>query len=238
MGAVLFAVFAAGCGSTRASSPTTSTSSPTTVVTTARTTTEDTTTHAAAHAAKPAPMLRVGAYNLASGVGGYKARLEYIFGAVEHASSLAPLPVSGRAVLASCQVNPSADAVIPVSYTLTNTTPQFSTPATLTINDLTPGVASGDAVVGGGAICGRVDIPLLGVHWDMIGSGQSVSGDLFVIVPNYFSPAKPSGDPALLTQVCIGMQVGYGTQGLPILDPVPFSDLSKQVFSLKPGGRC
>ena len=234
---VLVVALMTGCGSKRASRETTSNSSPTTVVT-ARTATEATTTRAAVPAAKPAPMLRVDAYNLASGVGGYKARLEYRFGAVEHASSLAPLPVSGRTALASCQVNPAADAVIPVSYTLTNTTPGFSTPATLTIRELGGVSASGDAVVGGGGVCGRVDIPLLAVHWDQIGSGQSVSDDLFLVVPNYFSPAKPSGDPALLTQECIGIQVGYGTQGYPILDPVPFSDLSKQVFSLKPGGSC
>lgn len=235
----------AGCGasstvqSAHTSSPTTTAAPSTAPVLNAPTPA----TTAAAARPQPPRTINSGSYNLASGYGGYKAKLTWQVGAPEHISALAPLPVSGRSSLAACQVNSSTDAAVPFWYTLSNTTPKFPSPVTLWVRqDLNTGAFNllGDDVVGGSGVCGNpaAQSPLTAVSWGNIDPDQDVNWDLFIILQNYYLPSKPSGDLNALKQACIMLQVGFGSNGETILDPKPFSDLSKQVFSLNAGGVC
>jgi hypothetical protein len=129
-----------------------------------------------------------------------------------HATAIPPLPYSHRTTL-SCTLNPSSDAVIPVAYTVTNTTRGFPTAAMLTwsVENFAPETRQRDTE---------------GYHLDFsdycspsssatttglqANPNVPIHGDFFVFVPNFYSPAQRGGDKGMAAGMCFNFQLAFG----------------------------
>lgn len=166
--------------------------------------------------------------------GGYRAKLTLTSYPVARPGAVPSLPFSGRSELAACQVNPETDAVVPLAFTLTNSTQNFSPPAHVGIGHLpNAGFALfSDYSDDRGSGCGNASDQLVDASWSSVPTGSSVSGDVFVIVYNYFTPNLPNGDTDQLEQSCVVANVTLANDGLGgLADGNP--DL---VMPLMPGG--
>jgi hypothetical protein len=139
----------------------------------------------------------------------YSASAVIVAYPLEHADALPALPFSDRTALADCTVNTETDAVIPMSVTMTNTTPGFS--AVLQLN-MTVGsnysYGYGSSIEGdlsfsdGSSACdgtnSREDGYVYSVIWSTPTPPQGrVTSDFFLVLHGYYTPAHPSGDPGL-----------------------------------------
>jgi hypothetical protein len=146
---------------------------------------------------------------------GYSASAAVNVYQAAHADALPALPFSNRSTLASCSVNSETDGIIPVSYTVTNTTKSFSMQLGLQVNpnesdegDLARTISADVMFSGNTPSCTSLGdgstTTMFGVTFnDPIAPQASADGDLFVIVPGYYSPAHPNGNPAMLDAVTL-----------------------------------
>ena len=147
---------------------------------------------------------------------GYTATLTLVAYRVAHAESLPALPISGRQSLAACQSNADTDAVVPFSYSLTNTTTNFSAPLTLDIHQASSSVLFADVEYGDGTttcVNGNED-NLLAATWSPLSAGASGSGDFYLVLYDYYSPSHPKGDAARLKGACVVANVKRVGDGL------------------------
>jgi len=157
---------------------------------------------------------------------GYKYSGSFSDGNPVHAADAPQLPgVDAADLFANCNVDSQTDAVIPISVTLTDDTPGFTTSlqfamwmASLTEPELDVG-----AMLSNGPQCVQM-------AWDNEGSGswnvewpsqftdgQGVQLDAYVIIPNYYSPANPNGSTTAFAaaNVQIGGVLPWGALGVP-----------------------
>jgi len=135
------------------------------------------------------------------------------------ADALPPLPYSGRGLIVSCSVNSQTDAVIPVGFSITNTTPQFTEPLAIRFHlgadfeDHNRDVEGDDQFADGSTECGGLVAPygLYDGGWT-VPPNQTVQGSFYVILHNYFGPSHPAGDPTY-DGLTIDAQFFVGEQG-------------------------
>jgi hypothetical protein len=127
-------------------------------------------------------------------------------GSVQH---LTPgLSIYGLAAGSVCQVNPTTDGVIPARFTMVNHTANF--PLNGAIQNISLGNVSRNA---GGFLQVEVGYTTpecitdrMTISSGTLAPGLSVRANMFFILAGYYSPAYPSGNPAMLkqAQVIIG----------------------------------
>jgi len=142
---------------------------------------------------------------------GSTASVEIKRGSLEHAGSQ---QIGGDSLGSSCPVNDQTDAVIPFSYTVTNTTSSFSI-ATDFAGLFVKGVAltnltlQAEDVVGTHTQCTDVTSGWLDVYDASLPPGQSATTDGFFIIGSYYSPSNPGGDIADMNGVTLTL-LNYG----------------------------
>ena len=120
------------------------------------------------------------------------------------------LSSGGNTLGSSCPFNSETDAVIPFVLNVHNTTSSFSlTSAWEVIVTATAPAADGEALdllvegdgqpqcAGAGQVSGS---PITNFRFNQQ-PGQSTQVGGFLILPNYFSPASPTGSPSILTDI-------------------------------------
>jgi len=114
---------------------------------------------------------------------------------------------NGNATAGSaCTIDAQTDAVAPVMLTLTNTTPNFSMTGQYSIGepltDQQPLEGELDFTSGSQCFGSSTGSNSAGVTCTL-GAGQTCTVFGFVILPNYYSPAFPSGDSSELASVAL-----------------------------------
>lgn len=141
---------------------------------------------------------------------GFKATVTIdIYGIYHARPGLPPLPFSGRTSPDGCSVNPT-DAAVEVSYAVKNTTKGF---APVRVNAmLNADQTAQDAYlsIDSGSSCWETSGQLMVSSGSPIGYGGVLRGDYFVIVPNYYSPARPRGNTLFAKKACTWPSVYYG----------------------------
>lgn len=136
---------------------------------------------------------------------GYTLRATFRVYRAAHAKALPSLPYDHRSSL-SCRVD-RTDAAVPVAFTLTNTTAHagIGLGTGLVFYDNPPRNISRlkfDATLGSRLRCittTAVNAAQYTALWNRASKpGQGERADLFVIVPDYYTPAHPEGDRAFL----------------------------------------
>jgi hypothetical protein len=129
-----------------------------------------------------------------------------------HVTAIPALPYSRRTTL-SCNFNPSSDAVLPIAYTVTNTTRGFPTAAMITwgVENFAPETRQRDTE---------------GYHLDFsnycspsssaattfqANPNVPIHGDFFVLIPNFYSPSQRGGDKGMAAGMCFNYQLAFGT---------------------------
>jgi hypothetical protein len=122
----------------------------------------------------------------------------------------------------ACQVNPQTDAIEPFELMVANTTTKFSASPGIEMMALAPHEASPDlraeidysngpqcitftpeaSAETGGELAFSPNEPLA--------PEKSTSAQGFLIAPNYYSPAHPQGDPALMRETIVAVQPQTG----------------------------
>lgn len=139
------------------------------------------------------PPIAQHSFNVGPSSQGYTLRLHLTVYGVRHGNDLPPLPFSGRSMLNACQAGPE-DGVMPVSYTVTNTTPGgYSVPVGVNIDlvDRNDNLIDslGQAAESDTTECDsrqNQNIWMYAVEFGDLSSGQSGSDSFFVILPLYF----------------------------------------------------
>jgi hypothetical protein len=148
---------------------------------------------------------------------GYKASVHVRFYGASPVTQLPTLP-SGRDTLAACQTDPQRDAVVPVVFTVTNETPSFAAPVEVQfhysggLSDSNLTLAGDARFADGSSSCDdmRDGAYLYDSTWrSPLQSGESLSGEFFLVVRDYYSPALPGGDRAGLAVACIEPDVTF-----------------------------
>lgn len=151
---------------------------------------------------------------------GYSSRVEVKVYGVRPAKKIPLLPFSGRNSILACTVDPAIDAVIPVSVQATNTTKGFASSVGVGINtrEATRRIYSDlGTEVGGGPSCpleNGAAGPLVNVVWSNLPPGGSGTGDFFLVLPSYYSPAFPTGDVASAEHIPLSLYPGAGPGAL------------------------
>jgi hypothetical protein len=102
----------------------------------------------------------------------------------------------------ACTVTPQTDAVIPGTISLTNTSSNFNAYAGVQISWTSSAISGIEVGYSSGPQCNGESSSSFGLQSnDALSPGGSVDADLFVIVPNYYSPSYPHGDSDLLSDV-------------------------------------
>jgi hypothetical protein len=139
-------------------------------------------------------------------VDGYTLRATFRVYRPAHANALPVLPYDHRSSL-SCPVDGTADAVVPVAFTLTNTTTHASvglgTAVAFQVNPVRNiSRLKFDAMLGNRLRCITTTAANAAQYtalWNRASKpGQGERADLYVIVPGYYTPAHPDGDRAYL----------------------------------------
>jgi hypothetical protein len=153
-----------------------------------------------------------------SGSGGYTSTGEFKWSAPVSLADAPLLPgfISSAEVAAVCDnFDPQTDALIPISLTMTNTTENFTQTldvnTTLAVNAAgSPTVANEELDVIANYAAGPACDPMTNNadegdaanYWDFTCSDMPAdtpcTESAYVILPNYFSPANPAGDPSVL----------------------------------------
>ena len=137
---------------------------------------------------------------------GYKVSATFRVYQPFHADALPVMPYDRRNSLA-CPVSGTADAVIPVAFTLTNTSAHASVGlgADVLFNETTLRNMTRlkfDAMLDNKARCIITTVAKAAIYtalWNRPSKpGQGEHADLFAIVPDYYSAAHPKGDSAYL----------------------------------------
>ena len=231
------------CGSTRQQTqPSAAPVPPVTTTVSARTATSPTTTTPAATSSLGTPVVHA-ALKLRS-ADGYSATIVIRVYQSSRGSTIPTLPFSRRTTLAACQVDPQADAVVPVSFVATNTTEGYSEPITVLFNAPTdsPGrplnIEVDTAYSDGTANCGNGQPygTFMSMRWvTPVAPHQSVNGDFYVIVKDYYSPATPNGDSnASFDCLLPALTMGAPTNTIN-LDFVPSRPVAMQIIPLSGG---
>ena len=147
---------------------------------------------------------------------GYSVQAEVDVYRPAHADNPPMLPYTSRQGVQSCTFNATTDAVIPVSFTPTNTTSNFPATLGLVLNadasassgGLDTNALQADTVFSSGPSCSSLNdgssTSLYNVHWDTATSPGGVEYDaIYLVVPNYYTPAHPDGNTALLRGVVL-----------------------------------
>ena len=121
-------------------------------------------------------------------------------------------PWIGWSAPTACQVDQQRDALIPGRVMLTNTTSGFSADVALQLNQVgsPPGADSlqAEEQYTSGAQCGASGGATFFVSSNgQLSPGQSETLNFLVIVPGYYSPTNPQGDPALLNQYALDTEL-------------------------------
>ncbi len=137
--------------------------------------------------------------------GGYSFNVDVAAGQAQHLDASASLTVGGRTLTAgsACRVDRSADAGVPFTITVTNTTPSFTASAHYFVRVVQSDQRLGgtrpelELAVGDGetSTCYSEDGTQLTHGQQSPGASSSLAG--FVIIHNYFSPNAPQGDSQL-----------------------------------------
>jgi hypothetical protein len=156
---------------------------------------------------------------------GYSASADVVVYRPRHVDKLPALPLSGRSALASCAVDGTRDAAVPISVEVTNTTKGFATPIqfNMTADASAYSGAStvsieGDLQLSDGTYCDgpqtRSDGDVYSVIWnDPVAQDGTVRGDFFLIIHDFYSPNDPGGDLSLLDSVELVPTFGFGPSG-------------------------
>jgi hypothetical protein len=162
-----------------------------------------------------------------SGRSGYSGSLAVQVYRLRHASAVPALPFTGRKSL-GCPYNAQTDAVIPVAVTVKNTTKRFSANVTLNAQGTYPRDGGGQqawdminvhgdlAYGAGNSKCteqsGRtLDLALATATWSSLAPGASGTFDFYIVLNNYFSPAHPNGDKAMMSGVGLALAFAVGS---------------------------
>lgn len=136
----------------------------------------------------------------------------------------------------SCSVNPETDAVIPFQISVTNTTPNFSASPGIEVvadgpNDSLPTKVSAEIGYSEGPQCVTFVPAPYAYPGDENGNGPdylafsptdpltpnaSTYASGFFIASNYYSPAHPNGEPALLKNVVLIIKPAFSSEGFAV----------------------
>lgn len=142
--------------------------------------------------------------------GGYSFIEDLTVGTPQHYNAAnAPTTASGTNTVGfGCAVDATTDLVIPVTWRATVTTVGFDSSiamrATLT-NSSSDVTVTVEQYFSSGTSCkSGTDLSNLNVTWtDPIKPNAAVATEMFVIIEDYYSPARPEGDPAILEQIIL-----------------------------------
>lgn len=163
---------------------------------------------------------------------GFRVTMRVVVYRVSHLANAPALPFSHRRPNA-CDNNQVGLGVIPVSVTLTNTTPNFPVPV-----KISPFAGSNRAYEGfdylmirtdaAGCRQSQSDPPLY--KWDSIAPGRTGWVDFFIEIVGYYSPVHPKGNSAVLARTCIDFSPIIGGAGstFPVMSPRISSSLATQ----------
>jgi hypothetical protein len=106
----------------------------------------------------------------------------------------------------ACSINPQTDAVVPGFLTVNNTTQNFSAIGGVELQWSSGAIGGVEVGYTGGAQCEGEDSGggsnSFGIEsTDAEPDGQGASGDFFIVIPDYYSPANPHGNTSLLVGV-------------------------------------
>jgi hypothetical protein len=139
-------------------------------------------------------------------VDGYTLRASFRVYRPTHVNALPVLPYDHRSSL-SCPHDDTADAAVPVAFTLTNTTAHANIGlGTNLFFDVIPARniprLKFDAMLGNRLRCTTTTAAKAALYnalWNQTSKpGQGERADLFLIIPGYYTPAHPDGDRAYL----------------------------------------
>ncbi len=162
------------------------------------------------------------------GGSGYTATAIFRHGVLRAAA--AALDNGGDSLGSACQVDDQTDAVEPFEVELTNTTAKFAATPAIQFTIDQPSAqntdVSAEAAYSSGSQCTNLNQNYVnenGGEWisfapgGPLQAGQSSTTYGFVILPGYFSPSSPNGDPALAQNLIIQFGVGQSPQGFSIV---------------------
>lgn len=168
-----------------------------------------------------------------SQTGGYTFRAELSIGSVRHAETGLVL---GDATSGACDFDSQTDALVPYQVRVTNTTSNFTAKAAA---HLTISGASAEATYSDqGATCQQDDFGVQSTQPLSDGASSVLRG--FFVVPRYYTPDAPSGDPAVLREAQIRFTATTNDAGALSLDTVTGpgveQDYGTYSFTLAPAG--
>jgi hypothetical protein len=155
---------------------------------------------------------------------GYSATVELRRGSIQHAEASAE---NGALYLgSSCQVNDEKDAIEPFEITVTNTTKRYSASPAVDITGATPhgeypgvsaeiGYSNGPQCVelnASGYPPNEEDQYLAFGPSEPLEPGAHTAAPGYLIIPNYYSPARPGGNPAKIRDVVLEMGPQLGAE--------------------------
>jgi hypothetical protein len=161
----------------------------------------------------------------------YSASIAILVYKLARAGSLPSLPSTSRRVLAACTANAETDAVIPISFSIRNTTADFSSALGVRFTEAANGsgrVLEGDMQYSDGARClgsnsATPELGLIDIVWKTpIRAGFSADSDAYLVVHNYFAPSHPDGDSRLLSSIELQPVLQLGPDASEFVTPTDF----------------
>ncbi len=165
-----------------------------------------TTTAGRASIDAPAPPVVYSMNGVADDGSTQTAKLE-IWG-IQSAAGLTPW--RGWSAPSACRIDPSRDVIIPARATTTNTTRSFSNEVALRITQSLPPLgpyvlgevdySSGKACQGGRSSGSSTESSFSMVSNGGLAPGTSLVSNFYFVVPGYYSPNSPQGDPSMVSK--------------------------------------
>lgn len=156
---------------------------------------------------------------------GYSARAEISLGPPQRLAAAGTTVTSSSRPprpLRACSADVFVDAIIPARITVTNTTPNFPTVAGLRLarpyTRGSPLSLASDAEFTSGPDCTEVNGASSGVLYGVrstnsLSPGSSLVDEVFIVVRDYYSPARPDGDIDALRLIALEVTLTFGPDG-------------------------
>jgi hypothetical protein len=119
-------------------------------------------------------------------------------------------------------VIPTEDAVVPVAFTVTNTTQDFPTPISIQFESDQEANGNGASFDFMGQCIEQParSYPALQSN-TAFSEGQSLSGDFYVMLASLYSPTTPDGDMTRIRNDTLAFKIMFGSQASPTFS-LPF----------------
>jgi len=140
---------------------------------------------------------------------GYSGTMAVRIYPLVHTDRLPQLPYSNRHAFVACHPDPQSAAAVPITFSVRYTTKGFRSDVLVGIgeDDSDGPPLEGDIQLGDGttACTKGLTVPpgLFQEQWTDVAPGSTLTGDFYVILDNYYSPAKPGGDSQQLANSCV-----------------------------------